>query len=725
MVFIKNPNTLGYIVMIKRILLVALFAVLGGATHLMAQSAHNLIDIAYKGVPVVVDGNLTDWDDAHFYFMSQDSPFFLDINGNQIQGLPASPSDFSAYFALKMTDDAVYIALKVRDEGTPMIETPDAPNLSFNYDHVSLYLGLYDIGTRAGSPHVEGPGEFYHINAAGDSVLSNRTYRIGAGLDNTTSTLGADYQLLLRNLAHDPATFNSRAHTYSGAYMDTTIGGTLAAGAYFPDETGYTIEWRIPFASLAGNVAKGSGPYANKFNWPLYAPAHGHIIPFDVDVTDSDEGDRGLNRYLRAGQYPSLWRDSKSFGMRGRVVDLSATPYDRPNNKYYIDYKAVQNVTVDGNIADWSDAMFVGKSQDHPHFLTETGATIQGVPSGPADFSYFYAMKMDDENLYVGLRVRDEGTPMIETPDAPNLAFNYDHLSVYLGLFNMGMLASSPHVEGPGEFYHIAQNERKDSVLANRTYRIGPGQDNTTSTLGADYQLLIRAIQHDPATFNSRAHTYSGAYMDTTIGGTVAASALDAAELGYFLEWKIPFASLAGDVAKGSGPYSGKFNWPIYAPEIGNVISFDADVTDSDVGDRGLNRYIRLGRQPALWRDSKSFGMRGNVISGGIPTIISTSIENNAIGRDADRPASIYIDRNYPNPFNPGTTIVYGMNQSGPVNLAVYDLLGRQVAVLVNGFKASGEYSVYFDASGLASGLYVYRLTNGSEVVTRTMTLVK
>lgn len=713
--------------MAKRILLVAMLAWIGSATAVVAQSAHNLVDIAYKGIPVVVDGNLSDWNDAHFYFMSQDSPFFLDVNGNLIQGLPASPSDFSGYFALKMTDEAIYIALKVRDEGTPMIETPDAPNLSFNYDHVSLYLGLYDIGNRPKSPHVEGPGEFYHIanNERKDSVLANRTYRIGPGQDNTTTTLGPDYQLLLRNLQHDPATFNSRAHTYSGAYMDTTIGGTLAAGAYFPDETGYTIEWRIPFASLAGNVAKGSGPYANKFIWPLYQPAHGHIIPFDVDITDLDEGNRGLNRYLRAGQYPSLWRDSKNFGMRGRVVDLSQHAYDTPNSKYYIDYKPTQNVAIDGNIADWTDAMFVGKSQDHPHFLDVNGNVIQGTPAGPSDFSMYYAMKMDDQNAYFAIRVRDEGTAMIETPDAPNLSFNYDHLSVYLGLFNMGTAASSPHVEGPGEFYHIAQNERKDSVLANRTYRIGPGQDNTTSTLGPDYQLLIRALQHDAANFNSRAHTYSGAYMDTTIGGTVAAASYDALETGYFLEWKVPFASLAGNVAKGTGPYSGKFNWPQFAPSVGAVIPFDADVTDLDAGNRGLNRYLRLGRKPSLWRDSKSFGMRGNIVASGIPVIVPTSIENEQIGRDTDRPASIYIDHNFPNPFNPTTTIVYGMRNSGPINLTVYDMLGRQVAVLVNGVKAAGEYSVTFDASGLSSGMYIYRLTNGTDVVTRTMTLIK
>ena len=60
-----------------------------------------------------------------------------------------------------------YMLPRVRDEGTPMIQTLDTPNLAFNYDHVSVYLGLYDISDIPSNPHVEGPGN----STCSESVL--------------------------------------------------------------------------------------------------------------------------------------------------------------------------------------------------------------------------------------------------------------------------------------------------------------------------------------------------------------------------------------------------------------------------------------------------------------------------------------------------------------------------------------------------------------------------
>ncbi len=96
------------------------------------------------------------------------------------------------------------------------------------------------------------------------------------------------------------------------------------------------------------------------------------------------------------------------------------------------------------------------------------------------------------------------------------------------------------------------------------------------------------------------------------------------------------------------------------------------------------------------------------------------------------KPTVFRLDQNYPNPFNPSTMIMYtvgGTRGSGlgtrKTMIVVYDLLGRQVATLVNEEKAPGFYEVSFDGSGLASGVYVYRLTAGSFVETKKMILVK
>jgi hypothetical protein len=66
--------------------------------------------------------------------------------------------------------------------------------------------------------------------------------------------------------------------------------------------------------------------------------------------------------------------------------------------------------------------------------------------------------------------------------------------------------------------------------------------------------------------------------------------------------------------------------------------------------------------------------------------------------------------QNYPNPFNPTTTIRYNIPKSGVVILKVYDILGQQVKTLLNQFRPVGEYEINFNASNLASGVYIYRI---------------
>jgi sugar lactone lactonase YvrE/fibronectin type 3 domain-containing protein len=83
------------------------------------------------------------------------------------------------------------------------------------------------------------------------------------------------------------------------------------------------------------------------------------------------------------------------------------------------------------------------------------------------------------------------------------------------------------------------------------------------------------------------------------------------------------------------------------------------------------------------------------------------------------------LGQNYPNPFNPTTTIEYAMPQAGVVTLKVYDVLGREVTTLVNERKAAGNYAVPFNGSGLASGVYFYKLTAGNFTATKKLLLVK
>ncbi len=89
-------------------------------------------------------------------------------------------------------------------------------------------------------------------------------------------------------------------------------------------------------------------------------------------------------------------------------------------------------------------------------------------------------------------------------------------------------------------------------------------------------------------------------------------------------------------------------------------------------------------------------------------------------------PTEVELGQNYPNPFNPSTTITYGVPNTGKVTLEVFDILGRKVATLLNGEnKTAGRYALNFNASNLASGMYIYRLRAGNVVKIKKLTLIK
>lgn len=92
---------------------------------------------------------------------------------------------------------------------------------------------------------------------------------------------------------------------------------------------------------------------------------------------------------------------------------------------------------------------------------------------------------------------------------------------------------------------------------------------------------------------------------------------------------------------------------------------------------------------------------------------------------DEELPATVTLAQNYPNPFNPVTTINYVLPKTENVAIRVFDVLGREVATLVDEVVSVGTHTVHFDAAGLASGVYFYQLKTGSTSLTRTMLLLK
>lgn len=101
----------------------------------------------------------------------------------------------------------------------------------------------------------------------------------------------------------------------------------------------------------------------------------------------------------------------------------------------------------------------------------------------------------------------------------------------------------------------------------------------------------------------------------------------------------------------------------------------------------------------------------------GLPTSID--------GFESEIPDNIKLSQNFPNPFNPTTNIQFSLPQTSHATLEVYDMLGQTVAVLVNETLSAGQHTATFNASNLSSGIYMYRLQVGNEVITRKLSLVK
>ena len=143
--------------------------------------------------------------------------------------------------------------------------------------------------------------------------------------------------------------------------------------------------------------------------------------------------------------------------------------------------------------------------------------------------------------------------------------------------------------------------------------------------------------------------------------------------------------------------------------------------------------YLGFGGGSHSWApftgifSTNSDGSRDFFLNDRVPTIRATFVNDTATSDEDDAvvPERVTLESNYPNPFNPSTSIAFALPSAAQARLAVYDLLGREVAVLVDGAMQAGRHEVRFDAGSLASGMYLYSLDAGQERLTRTMLLMK
>lgn len=143
-----------------------------------------------------------------------------------------------------------------------------------------------------------------------------------------------------------------------------------------------------------------------------------------------------------------------------------------------------------------------------------------------------------------------------------------------------------------------------------------------------------------------------------------------------------------------------------------------ANWTNAHVAGTSVFQHIDIVTAADNCSDGWAVGNAGVIVKmSGNPTGISTV--------SSEVPSSFLLKQNYPNPFNPTTNINFSLPKSGVVTLKVYDMSGKEVAVVLNEFKSAGSYIVGFSAANLPSGAYFYRLSSGNFVDTKKMILVK
>ncbi len=173
-----------------------------------------------------------------------------------------------------------------------------------------------------------------------------------------------------------------------------------------------------------------------------------------------------------------------------------------------------------------------------------------------------------------------------------------------------------------------------------------------------------------------------------------------------FASWTCGPATLSGGVTLGG-------SWAITSDQF--TVTFNSPTTNLTISVTG------------------TFGSTGETASGTWDATSSGTACSGTWNADAvvaaepaqDLPSGFELSQNYPNPFNPSTTIAYVLPTPAQVSLTVFDMQGREVAVVAGGWQAPGRHHLEFDAAGLAGGVYVYRLQAAPFAEARFFTVIR
>jgi uncharacterized protein (TIGR02145 family) len=288
------------------------------------------------------------------------------------------------------------------------------------------------------------------------------------------------------------------------------------------------------------------------------------------------------------------------------------------------------------------------------------------------------------------------------SPTAPDLTFSIDDTSASTGTFLGKTLADEKHgfirleVAGNGMgnsmWFHISESGAMNAGIYGDALKL-ESLNNDFIQLASLKNETLMDIAHLPTTADSYTIPL---HIQSTQEGMFMLSATD---FTISEDYELVFNDLRNNSST------------LITPEF----SYEISVTET-VDKRKSKQQKLMGLTPlkvAAKNSSSDFSI----------TVRKKNAVSNEISTEV--PQALTLHQNYPNPFNPSTQITFEVPNQTKVRLAVYDLLGREVAILIDEVRPAGNYEVTFDASSLPSGMYVYRLSAGGQILTQQMTLIK
>lgn len=261
--------------------------------------------------------------------------------------------------------------------------------------------------------------------------------------------------------------------------------------------------------------------------------------------------------------------------------------------------------------------------------------------------------------------------------------------------------------------------------------------DGSTSfnDITSSQKLIIESVTNRGAALRDRFHRQRGVMLRSGAGKFSPGASMVRYSLAYSLVQALGLEDSA--VARNGKPVTINFNGETIAIDDANQIpsGFEGYVQVA-LNLNLINAYFTLEQgpfdlQPEIHASFKPLQIIRRAEFAVIITrthnqwTAGTFAKQNGENEVDLKPLTYSLEQNFPNPFNPSTSINFAIPQDGLVTLEIYNAIGEKVITLINEVKTAGNYEVNFDAAGLSSGMYIYKLTAGNFVQTRKMTMLK